>query len=211
MNAKVEILLKRIALFFGLLLLASAILAGLAFLYFRYGVFSGGLVDSGATAVAWFDEDGDGQRDPGESPLAGVCIWAGTILSPYGEPWLLRKCAADYGYGLSGASGQWPANRQWLPFFAGAHCSDVHIYAVSPPGYYATTPLVVNGCDAQFGLNTRGSGIWAPPSVPRPQELVAALQRRQALATGLRVTAVIAIPLAVIAGAAFAAISIVRK
>ena len=65
--------------------------------------------------------------------------------------------------------------------------------------------------DFRQGYTDRPSVHWAPTSVPWPQEIVAALQRHQALATGLRVAAVIAIPLAVIAGAAFAAINIVRK
>src|SRR5512136_1343833 len=101
MSAKTKFFLKRAGVFLGLLLPALACLSGLGVLCVRYGVFFLGIGpgDSSAVAEVWLDEDGDGQRDPGEPPLENVCIWADTRLPPYNEQWLTQECAADHSFG----------------------------------------------------------------------------------------------------------------
>lgn len=112
--------------------------------------------DRMAHADAWEDLDADGQRDPNEPPLAGVCI--GTVDNPAR---LQRFCQPGESVRFTNQEGRWHS----AGFVAGgcsmfddleqrivSQCARLAISAIAPQGYRATTPVTTRGCDAQFGF-----------------------------------------------------------
>lgn len=113
--------------------------------------------DSAASAEAWEDLNGNGQKDAGEQSLAGVCVWMPLAREVLQENQVTQICSTTFNH--TDASGQWPRSGEgYLAFRAGAKCSDIDILARPPDGYVATTPLVVNDCHALFGFAPASAG-----------------------------------------------------
>ena len=114
-----------------------------------------GAYDSDASALAWFDSDGDGRFDFNEPLIQGVCMWASTTLRIYDQQEIVEICedAEFYEAFHTNSLGLWPyETERYMTFFAGASCNDIYIYALPPEGFNATTPLIVNGCSGAFGF-----------------------------------------------------------
>jgi len=101
------------------------------------------------------DANANGNRDLGEQPLPGVCIFA--VAAPRQPPLdtasQLRNSASDAW--RTDETGQWPLaddTMRVINFFAGAKCDDLWILALPPQGYQHTTPRIVNGCEGEFGF-----------------------------------------------------------
>lgn len=131
-------------------------------------VLAGCMGDSGGYGSAWEDTNCDGDRDHGELPLAGVCVWSSTHVNaptPSPEECTTEQLQTD----RDGRSG-------WA-FYPGTSCSDIFVFAQTPNGYHPTTDMVVNDCDGEFGFAPRGA-CPGPPIVTQ-SDLIARHARRR--------------------------------
>lgn len=211
-----RLVMRRLSVFIGLVGIAVLIIAGY-FYFLRQRLsapcegtagFTDGhvyLVDSSASARAWLDTNSDGYRDPSESSLENVCMWASTELERFDEESRLLLCAdPDLRERLiTDTEGEWGG-----PFFAGACCNDVYIFAIPPEGYQATTALVVNDCFAEFGFVLAKS----PSETEQlsPMDYVLQLQRQQRRAQAFDVIKTSAIVIGVLFAALIGSFVIVR-
>jgi len=137
-----KIKLKSLWVIVGLLLLLSC------------GIGAKG--DAGAIADIWLDNNANGVQDAEDIALEGICIWATTDPANYVEDVVRDFCNepdSSHTYHTD-KNGHVPGKeyRIYGILFPGAKCSDVHIYVIVPDGYKATTPTIVNYCEASFGL-----------------------------------------------------------
>ncbi len=209
-----RLLRRRVLVFIGLVGLSILILVAYSLLRAPSGPcessagFTDGhvyLVDSMASARAWLDSNGDGIRQPAEPWLEDVCIWNHTELERFDEEMVSSLCAdSDIGENLStDENGKWSGN-----LWAGACCSDIYIFAIPPEGYQATTPLVANGCLAEFGFVPAES---APTTEQfSTTDYVLQLQTQQREEQVLDTVKIIAIVLGVLAAALIGSFIIVR-
>ena len=100
--------------------------------------------DAGANVTVWLDTNGNGKQDGDEPFLPNVCVWGG-YLSDFQSLGGWQEICQDK-YSLTDESGG------WSEFYAGGTCDEIYIAAQPPKGYRPTTPLVVNGCNAEFGF-----------------------------------------------------------
>jgi hypothetical protein len=139
------LIIKRMLVFLGLFILFFVVLGWLA------SNRQTCCYDSSASAEAWEDSNGNGQRDAGEQSLAGICVWSPRTREVPQESTVAKMCSETFF--RTDVSGQWPApGEEDMTFRAGAKCTDIDVFAKPPDGYVATTPLVVNGCHALFGF-----------------------------------------------------------
>jgi len=138
-----KLVIKRIVIFVGLLMICQVM-----WIVEVYHLFMP--VDAVVDAVAWFDENGNGERELDESGLADVCIWEWVLEVPDTEEISL---ICENPFLQTDNTGNWPNSDdyEWL-FLPGADCNNVYIFANPPTGYHASTPLVVNDCYAEFGF-----------------------------------------------------------
>lgn len=129
---------------------------------------AGCMGDSFGYGSAWEDTNCDGDRDHGEAPLAGVCVWSSTHVD---APTPSREeCATGHLQTDRDGWGGWA-------FYAGASCADVFVFAGAPDGYQPTTDTVVNDCDAEFGFAAAGACPQRP--IVTQSDLVARQARKQ--------------------------------
>jgi hypothetical protein len=139
------LIFKRMLVFFGLFILISVILGWLV------STRQTCCYDSSASAETWIDVNGNGQRDAAEQALADVCVWSPITFEVPQENQVAELCSITSNH--TDSTGQWPRRgEESHTFRAGAHCTDIDVFARPPDGYVATTPLVVNGCHARFGF-----------------------------------------------------------
>jgi len=115
--------------------------------------------DAWPFADAWVDADCDGQRDEGEEPLEGVCIWSPE--SPNGPPYDREHCTWDHG--RTNEEGRWQGG-----LISGCN-SPYYIVALAPRGFDPTTDTVVGQTIAEFGFAPEGS--CPPLPITTPEEL----------------------------------------
>ena len=99
--------------------------------------------DAGASIQVWLDANGDGQKGEDESFLPDVCVWAGYASSS--EPRWNEMCEGS-GY-LTDKNGA------WSQFFPGGSCKEIYTAVNPPENYFPTTPVIVHGCNAEFGIS----------------------------------------------------------
>ncbi len=101
--------------------------------------------DAGANIKVWLDSNGDGKQNNNEPFLPNVCVWAGyASMFQTLDAWK-GICKNQYFMTDSGGT--------WSEFFAGGSCAEIY-NAINPPeDYFPTTPTIVNGCSAEFGLS----------------------------------------------------------
>ncbi|GAB4532313.1 MAG: hypothetical protein Kow0063_12670 [Anaerolineae bacterium] len=115
-------------------------------------VFSpGAAVDGYASAYVetWYDADGDGERDPDESPL----------------PWVTARMA--YQQTITDSSGR-GALTVFKPGCARRCWKGESVLVEVPPGYQATTPLEINltGPEDTYAFGFHLEGGTQPPTFP---------------------------------------------
>ena len=185
----------RISVFLGVLAVSFVCLGchifRIDYLFARY--------DAGANIQVWLDENANGEREPEEPPLEGVCVWAGyaaltSEAYPYAGFSNWEEICARPG-SLTDENGN-----RWR-FFAGGSCDEVHILLGPLDGYRATTPVAVNGCTAEFGLVADIS-----PSEARSFSAEDYIRRQIRLEQVKR----IAVPIAAVALASVASVLLVR-
>ena len=101
--------------------------------------------DAGANIKVWLDADRDGKRDNDEPFLPNVCVWAGYASSFQSLGTWQKICHDPYFVTDSGGT--------WSEFFAGGRCGEIYNAIHPPENYFPTTPTIVNGCSAEFGLS----------------------------------------------------------
>jgi len=107
--------------------------------------------DAGANIKVWLDTNGNGKRENNEPFLPNICVWAGYASSF--QSWSGWQEICNNQYFSTDSSGS------WSEFFAGGSCPEI-FNAINPSGnYYPTTPTIVNGCSAEFGLSQEKPSI----------------------------------------------------
>ncbi len=101
--------------------------------------------DAGASIRVWLDINGNGKRDIDEPSLPNVCVWAGYASSFQTLATWEEICKKQYF--MTNARGE------WFEFFAGGSCGEIYNVINPPEHYFPTTPTIVNGCFAEFGLS----------------------------------------------------------
>ena len=101
--------------------------------------------DAGSSIRVWLDTNSDGERDNDEPSLPNICVWAGYYSSFQSLGAWEEVCKKQYF--MTDSSGT------WSEFFAGGSCTEIYNAIHPPENYFATTPIVVNGCSAEFGLS----------------------------------------------------------
>ena len=98
-----------------------------------------------STIKVWLDTNGNGKRESNEPHLPNICVWAGDAWSfQILGGWQNICYFPDSSTYLSGARGY---------FLIGDSCSKIY-NAINPPkDYFPTTPTIVKGCSAEFGLS----------------------------------------------------------
>jgi len=169
------------------------------------GYIDGQLVmfDGGHYATTWLDRDGDGTRSPTEPPLESVCIWSVPELSMFDAEHMLNLCGS-------------PDSVEWLltdsrgvrsgGFWAGACCEDIYVFAFTPEGYRATTPLAVAYCEAEFGFQPVDQSLATeqPTTSEAVAQLVDQQRRVRALHTLGSLALVLGVPVAVLLAVSWA-------
>src|SRR5258706_1069214 len=106
-----------------------------------------GIPECATGAEAWMDLNGDGIKDSGEKPLAGVCIWVNSDLqNPHNDIYDDLACQSPVEF--TDTDGEWSSG-----FFS---CNFDNIYVASRPpiGFKPTTPLMAipNSSALSFGF-----------------------------------------------------------
>lgn len=203
-----ELIVRRVIVCLGLLVAAVILFAIGANVLLNLSVT--GAHDAGAVATVWLDKNGDGRRDANEPPMEGVCAWADTTPRAFGDQQISRMCGGPDPNWHTDSSGQWPprSSSGGINFFAGATCDDVYIYIKPPENYQATTPLIVNGCEAQFGIAPVGAST--PTANARYEDYTQPLEAKQQTRQFIAALPIIIVIIGVIVLAVLASVKLVR-
>ena len=137
---RVKIIVLRIIVFFLVFAGVVAIIV-----YFTSERPFYGAHDAGADIQVWMDTNGNGKREDTEPFLPNVCVWAGYASSFQSlADW---KGICNNPYFLTDSNGA------WSEFFPGGTCPEIYNIINPPENYLPTTPTIVNGCFAEFGLS----------------------------------------------------------
>lgn len=126
-------------------------------------------VDSLGFGTAYVDANCNGVKDPGEKPLAGVCVWtSGHAFAPTPSR---EECDSEEAQTDS-------EGESAVAWYSGASCDEVFVFAQAPDGLQPTTDTVVNGCEGDFGFAPEGT--CPPHASVTPGRLVAYKRLRDA-------------------------------
>lgn len=159
-NGKARSRRKRFILILGLLVLLWSAWQG-----FHY--FVPMLTDQTAPvrAMVFLDTDHDGIHDGDDKPLAGVCVWVG--ITPLSS--VAPEGYCDQASSLTGVDTNSMQSSDWQITIEGASCETIHVFALAPDGYTATTPLGSRGCYPQFGFANTGESPQRPDALSSGQ------------------------------------------
>jgi hypothetical protein len=171
--AKVNFFILRFLIFW-------LVFAGTLFVinYFMSNFHFGAVGDAGASIKVWLDTNGDGKKDNNEPVLPNVCFWSGYITyyeSDYNHPPF-----NNWKEFCNNRANTTDTDGAWSEFLPGGNCTDYY-NVINPPGnYFPTTPVLVNDCNAEFGLS-QGKATSKTPSINVGQYLQNQVEKKRIL------------------------------
>jgi hypothetical protein len=138
--AKTKIIFLRIIVF--ILVFAGVVFA---IIYFMSANTFYDVHDTVTNIRVWLDTNQNGKRENSETFLPSVCVWGG-YASEFQD-------MGGWQYFCSHPYFETDSNGLWSEFFAGGSCPEIYNVINPPENYFPTTPTIVNGCLAEFGLS----------------------------------------------------------
>ncbi|HUI88797.1 MAG TPA: hypothetical protein VLX61_08730 [Anaerolineales bacterium] len=194
-NVKTVVLRFLVFLF---VFVATSCVTGLAFYYFStiYPIpFAYEEHDAGASIEVWLDANGNGIWDNNEPAVPNTCVWAGYLNS-----------FTNWQDICNGEGYKTDTQGVWGDFFPGGTCEEIYNAVNIPNGYFPTTPTVVIGCTAEFGLAQE-----KPTSTMQSAQFLKDIQKIQENEYTIHRLELVAVMILILIFAGFVSIKVIRR